>query len=133
MEHSKNYNHFQPSNREAESVEFGHASQRYRGDPSGRANSNVRPSEHNFTEAKPVHNHSLHTGEEFVYEKMRDRANLNAGDPSLTTGSLESKGVRGISHTNPESRYNNSEPKEFERENSSSYEEKSCYGSADIQ
>ena len=143
MDNSKNYNHFPHSNIEPENVEFGHASQGYMMDPVGRINSNVRPSELNFAEAKPVHNYSIQTGEEFALEFMRDRVNpkkpfipFAAGDPSLTTGYLELKGILGISHTGSESGSDISmlavvgkEPKEFERNNPSLYEEKSNYGS----
>ncbi|KAK1397775.1 putative serine/threonine-protein kinase mkcB [Heracleum sosnowskyi] len=143
MDNSKNYNHFPQSSIEPQNVEFGHTSQGYMVDPMGRVNLNVRPSELNFAEAKPVHNYSIQTGEEFALEFMRDRVNpkkpfipLAAGDPSLTTGYLDLKGILGISHTGSESGSDISilsvvgkEPKEFERNNSSLYEERSNYGS----
>ncbi|KAL8147084.1 hypothetical protein AgCh_004706 [Apium graveolens] len=143
MDNSKNYNHFPQSNMEPQNVEFGHTSQGYVVDPMGRVNLNVRPSELNFAEAKPVHNYSIQTGEEFALEFMRDRVNPKkpfipsaAGGPSHTTGYQELKGILGISHTGSESGSDISmlsvvgkEPKEFERNNSSLYEDRSNYGS----
>ncbi|KAL1815033.1 hypothetical protein DCAR_0519262 [Daucus carota subsp. sativus] len=143
MEDSKNYSHIPRSNIEPENVQFGHTSQGYMMDPMGRINSSVRPSELNFAEAKPVHNYSIQTGEEFALEFMRDRVNpkkpfipFAAGDPSVATGYLDLKGILGISHNGSESGSDISllavvgkEPKEFERNNSSLYEEKSTYGS----
>ncbi|XP_024958837.1 uncharacterized protein LOC112499803 isoform X1 [Cynara cardunculus var. scolymus] len=71
----------------------------------GFLNANMRP-----TEMNPVLNYSIQTGEEFALEFMRDRVNprmpfipYSAGDPNLTTGYLELKGVLGISHTGSKS------------------------------
>ncbi|KAK1387924.1 putative serine/threonine-protein kinase mkcB [Heracleum sosnowskyi] len=142
MENSKNYNRVALNNIAPDNVEIGHTSQGYMVDPMGRINTNVRPSEFKFAEAKPVLNYSIQTGEEFALEFMRDRVNprkpfdpFAASDPSYTTGYLELKGVLGISHTGSESSSDISrltviekEPKEFERKNSV-FEEKSNYTS----
>ncbi|PSS06293.1 Band 4.1-like protein [Actinidia chinensis var. chinensis] len=143
MEQPKNqdghqYNCMQPRNEELEST-----SQGFMLDPSSCINSNMRPLELRFSEVKPVLNFSIQTGEEFALEFMRDRVNPKkpfipntAGDPNYTPGYLELKGILGISHTGSESGSDISMltavakgPKEFERKNSSLYEDKSNYRS----
>lgn len=66
----------------------------------------------NFAEAKPVHNHSMHTGQEWkiaiLCEFDTPLGPSAAADPGLTTGSLELKGVRRISQKGWESGSNSS-------------------------
>ncbi|KAM7492595.1 hypothetical protein LguiA_035516 [Lonicera macranthoides] len=143
MEQSKNYNHVPYSSVEAENQEHGLASQGFPLDHTAHINANLRPADLKFSEVKPVLNFSIQTGEEFSLEFMRDRVNPRkpfiphtSGDPSRTTGYSELKGILGISHTGSESGSDVSmvtivekNSKEFERKNSSLYENKSNYGS----
>ncbi|XP_022864726.1 uncharacterized protein LOC111384647 isoform X2 [Olea europaea var. sylvestris] len=102
-------------------------------DPLGHANASFRSSEVNFSEAKPVHNYSIQTGEEFSLEFMLDRVNPRkpnvpniSGDLSHAPRYLELRGLLGISHTGSESGSDISKisiaeegSKEFERKNKS--------------
>ncbi|KAL3637610.1 hypothetical protein CASFOL_018778 [Castilleja foliolosa] len=78
-------------------------------DPSGLASASLKPQEISFSDAKPVHNYSIQTGEEFALEFMRDRFNPkklipdNSVDACQTPGYLELKGILGIVHTGSES------------------------------
>ncbi|KAL3614891.1 hypothetical protein CASFOL_040552 [Castilleja foliolosa] len=78
-------------------------------DPSGLSNASMKPQEINFSDAKPVRNYSIQTGEEFALEFMRDRFNPkklipdNSVDASQTPGYLELKGTMGIAQTGSES------------------------------
>ncbi|KAK1367312.1 dual specificity protein kinase splB [Heracleum sosnowskyi] len=141
MEHSNNYNHVPYGNMDPENKEFGTSSQGFIMDPTGHINSNLRPPEHSFPEAKLVHHYSIQTGEEFALEFMRDRVNprtpfvpLAAGDSSLTT--VHSEGIVGSSHLGSETGLGISAlnvveqgSKNFEHRNSSFYEDPSSYGS----
>ncbi|KAG5546897.1 hypothetical protein RHGRI_018905 [Rhododendron griersonianum] len=130
------YNSVQPGHEELDST-----SQGFMLDHSSCINSNRMPYEIRTSEAKPVLNYSIQTGEEFALEFMRDR--VNPKRPFIpntardhTTGYLELKGILGISHPGSESGLDVSiitavekGPKDFERKNSSLYEDKSNYGS----
>ncbi|XP_027064032.1 uncharacterized protein [Coffea arabica] len=105
------------------------------------ANANVRSSEQNISEVKPVRNYSIQTGEEFAFEFMHDRVNPSKkfvsyvnGDPLCTPSYLDLKGILGISHTGSESGPDISVvekgSKVLEPNNSSPYENKSYYVSA---
>ncbi|CAA3009683.1 Tyrosine kinase [Olea europaea subsp. europaea] len=118
-------------------------SQLFQVDPLGHANANFRSPEANFAEAKPVHNYSIQTGEEFALEFMLDRVNPRkpnapniSAEPSHAPRYLELRGVLGISHTGSDSGSDISKisiaekgSKEFERKNSSLHEDKSNYDS----
>lgn len=131
------YSSVQPGNEELEST-----SQGFMPDHSSCLNSNRRPHEIRISEAKPVLNYSIQTGEEFEF--MLDRVNPKqpfipntARDPNYTAGYSELKGMLGVSHTGSESGSDISmisaveekSRKDFERKNSSLYEHKSSYGS----
>ncbi|KAL8096571.1 RAF-like serine/threonine-protein kinase 20 isoform X1 [Apium graveolens] len=141
MEHSQNYNHVPYNNMDPEKKEFATSSQGFIMDPTGHINSNLRPPEHNFPEAKLVHHYSIQTGEEFALEFMRDRVNprtpfvpLAAGDSSLTT--VHSEGTIGSSHIDSETgsgisalNVGEQSSKNFEHRNSSFYDDPGSYGS----
>ncbi|KAA8523422.1 hypothetical protein F0562_009845 [Nyssa sinensis] len=141
MEQSKNYNQVQYNSVEPRNEELEPASQGFMLDPANYINANIRPPELNISEAKPVLNYSIQTGEEFSLEFMRDRVNTRkpfipntADDPNYTY--LELKGNLGINHTASESGSDISMPttvekgsKDFEWKNSSLYEDKSKFGS----
>ncbi|PIN04941.1 Tyrosine kinase [Handroanthus impetiginosus] len=110
METSKNHNFVQHRSSEHGNGDRGAESQVYKMDPSGHANASLRSPEVTFSEAKPVLNYSIQTGEEFALEFMRDRVNPKkpfipnvSGDSSYAPGYLELKGILGISHTGSES------------------------------
>ncbi|MED6182867.1 hypothetical protein PIB30_032790 [Stylosanthes scabra] len=101
-----------------------------------------RPPNVGMTQAKPVLNFSIQTGEEFALEFMRDRVNLgkpmfpNVSDPNFTPSYMDLKGILGISHPASESGSDISMlsmvdkyPKEFDRMNTSLQGDKSNYGS----
>ncbi|KAK6133161.1 hypothetical protein DH2020_033099 [Rehmannia glutinosa] len=102
MEPSKSHNLMQFHSSEHRTDDHGPDSQVFKVDPSGHANASLRSPEMTFLEAKPVHNYSIQTGEEFALEFMRDRVNPrmhipnNYGDPSHAPGYLELKGILGI-------------------------------------
>uniref|UniRef100_A0A5B7BBL6 Protein kinase domain-containing protein n=1 Tax=Davidia involucrata TaxID=16924 RepID=A0A5B7BBL6_DAVIN len=141
MEQSKNYNHVQYNSVEPGNEKLEPSSQGFMLDPANYINANIRPPELNISEAKPVLNYSIQTGEEFALEFMRDRVNTRkpfipntAGDPNYTYSEL--KGILGITHTGSESGSDISMltivekgSKEFEWKNSSLYEDKHNYGS----
>ncbi|KAL0300950.1 UNVERIFIED_CONTAM: putative serine/threonine-protein kinase DDB [Sesamum radiatum] len=112
-------------------------------DPSGHANASLRSPEITFSEAKPVLNYSIQTGEEFALEFMRDRVNPRkpfvpniSGDSSHAPAYLELKGLLGLSHTGSESGSDISmigtaekDSREFERKNSSLHGDNVNHGS----
>ncbi|GER48112.1 octicosapeptide/Phox/Bem1p family protein [Striga asiatica] len=75
MEQPKNHDlaHFNSS--EHRTVDNGPDSQVFMADSSGHANMSLKLPEITFSEAKPVLNYSIQTGEEFSLEFMRDRFN----------------------------------------------------------
>ncbi|KAE9621502.1 putative protein kinase TKL-Pl-6 family [Lupinus albus] len=94
------------------------------------------------SEAKPVLNYSMNTGEEFALEFLRDRVNLrkpvfsNVGDTNYTTGYMDLKGILGIGHPGSESGSDISMlsmvdkyPKEYDRMNVPLHGDRSNYGS----
>ncbi|KAK9274905.1 hypothetical protein L1049_022159 [Liquidambar formosana] len=143
MEQSRTYKKFQYNSIESGNEELHPASQGFMLDPTSSINTNISSPDFNVSEVKPVRNYSIQTGEEFALEFMRDRVNPKkpfiantAGDPNYTTGYMDLKGILGISHAGSESGSDISMltivekgPKEFERKNSSLYEDKSKYGS----
>ncbi|XP_021901116.1 uncharacterized protein LOC110817034 isoform X2 [Carica papaya] len=132
------YNSMEPGHGNQELHSASHA---YILDP--MSSMSVRPPNLHVSDVKPVLNYSIQTGEEFALEFMRDRVNPRkpsfpntVGDPHYAPGYMELKGILGISHTGSESGSDISmlniaekDPKEFERKNSSLYEDRSNYGS----
>ncbi|GFP96231.1 dual specificity protein kinase shka [Phtheirospermum japonicum] len=111
-------------------------------DSSGLASVSLKPPEIAFSDAKPVHNYSIQTGEEFALEFMRDRFNPkkiipdNSADASQTPGYLELKGILGIAHTGSETGSDISmiaaaekESREFLQKNSAVHVDKGNNGS----
>ncbi|KAK6154547.1 hypothetical protein DH2020_008795 [Rehmannia glutinosa] len=142
MEPSKSRNLMQFHSSEHRTDDHGPDSQVFKVDPSGHANASLRSPEMTFSEAKPVHNYSIQTGEEFALEFMRDRVNPrmhipnNYGDPSHAPGYLELKGILGIGHTGSESGSDISmiaaaekDSRELERRNLSLHGDKGNHGS----
>ncbi|KAK6133108.1 hypothetical protein DH2020_033147 [Rehmannia glutinosa] len=142
MEPSKSHNLMQFHSSEHRTDDHGPDSQVFKVDPSGHANASLRSPEMTFSEAKPVHNYSIQTGEEFALEFMRDRVNPrmhipnNYGDPSHAPGYLELKGILGIGHTGSESGSDISmiaaaekDSRELERRNLSLHGDKGNHGS----
>ncbi|MCD7465464.1 hypothetical protein HAX54_001368 [Datura stramonium] len=144
MDQSNDENCIQFASAEHPNAEFRPEPQVFALDPPDHPHHNLKAPKDNCSEAKPVLNFSLQTGEEFVLEFMRDRVNpgknyvpSTSGDPSFPQGYLELKGILGISHTGCE---NGSEtsmlamvekgPKEFEKQNSSLHDGKNYNGSA---
>ncbi|XP_028062745.1 uncharacterized protein LOC114266052 isoform X1 [Camellia sinensis] len=140
----KNHDHDQYNSMEPGNEDLEPTSQGCMFDHASCVNSNMRHPEIKFSEAKPVVlNYSIQTGEEFSLEFMRDRVcpkkpfiPNTAGDPNYSTGYSELKGILGITHTGSESGSDISMlaavekvPKEFERKNTSLYDDKSNYGS----
>ncbi|CAA0818521.1 Protein kinase superfamily protein with octicosapeptide/Phox/Bem1p domain [Striga hermonthica] len=109
MEQPNNHDlaHFNSS--EHRTVDNGPDSQVFMADSSGHANVSAKPPEITFSEAKPVLNYSIQTGEEFSLEFMRDRFNPRKllpetySDTSQAPGYLQLKGILGIGHTGSES------------------------------
>ncbi|GAB4854722.1 hypothetical protein Ancab_023307 [Ancistrocladus abbreviatus] len=118
-------------------------SERFMHDATNCINMDTAPQAFSIPEFKPVLNFSIQTGEEFVLEFMRDRVlpckpavQKPVGDLNYASGYMDLKGILGISHTESESGSDVSlltmvekGPKDFERKNSSFYEEKTHYGS----
>ncbi|GAA0153356.1 non-receptor serine/threonine protein kinase [Lithospermum erythrorhizon] len=143
MEQPKSHNHPQNFSAQRQTEDHTSESQTFMVDSTDYANSDQKPAERSFPEAKPVHNFSIQTGEEFALEFMRDRVNPKKplvpnipSDPSYTSGYSELKGILGISQTGSESGSDISMstvvergPKEFERKNSLLNEDKAYYGS----
>ncbi|KAL7103197.1 hypothetical protein ACP275_08G165100 [Erythranthe tilingii] len=106
MEPSQNHNFVQFQSPEYGNEDHGSESQVFKMDPSGHANASLKSPDITFSEAKPVHNYSIQTGEEFALEFMRDRVNPrkdipnNSGDSNHAPCYME---LKGISHTGPES------------------------------
>ncbi|KAL0407138.1 UNVERIFIED_CONTAM: putative serine/threonine-protein kinase SIS8 [Sesamum latifolium] len=131
MEPSKNHNFVQFHSPEHGDQDRGPESQVFKMDPSGYANASLRSPEITFSEAKPVLNYSIQTGEEFALEFMRDRVNPRkpfvsniSEDSSHAPAYLELKGLLGLSHTGSESGSDISmigaaekDSREFERKN----------------
>ncbi|XP_020551906.1 uncharacterized protein LOC105168100 isoform X2 [Sesamum indicum] len=143
MEPSKNHNFVQFHSPEHGDEDRGPQSQVFKMDPSGHANASLRSPESTFSEAKPVLNYSIQTGEEFALEFMRDRVNPRkpfvpniSGDSSHAPAYLELKGLLGLSHTGSESGSDISmigaaekDSREFERKNSSLHGDNVNHGS----
>ncbi|XP_042041818.1 uncharacterized protein LOC121787208 isoform X1 [Salvia splendens] len=142
METSKNQNPVQFRSSEVGNQEHHSELQASKVDSSAHANASLNSAESNFSEAKPVHNYSIQTGEEFSLEFMRDRVNPKkpvsdvAGDSSNASSHLELKGIRGNNHTVSESgsaitmmSTAEKDPREFERNNFSLHGDKFNNGS----
>ncbi|KAL0328668.1 UNVERIFIED_CONTAM: hypothetical protein Scaly_2299400 [Sesamum calycinum] len=143
MEPSKSHNFVQFHSPEHGDQDRGPESQVFKMDPSGHANASLRSPEITFSEAKPVLNYSIQTGEEFALEFMRDRVNPRkpfvpniSGDSSHAPAYLELKGLLGLSHTGSESGSDISmigtaekDSREFERKNSSLHGDNVNHGS----
>ncbi|CAI9784030.1 unnamed protein product [Fraxinus pennsylvanica] len=139
MEQSRNHNFvlYNPPDRRID--ERAPESQVFQMDHSGHANASFSSPEVNFSEAKPVYNYSIQTGEEFALEFMRDRVNPRkpnvpniSSDLNHAPRYLELRGFLGISHTGSESGSDISKismvekgSKEFERKNLSLHEDRS--------
>ncbi|GAA0185684.1 non-receptor serine/threonine protein kinase [Lithospermum erythrorhizon] len=146
MDQPKSQNYSQNYYAEGPTEDHPSAFQTFNVDSTGYANANLQPTEYSFPEAKPVHNYSIQTGEEFSLEFMRDRANPRkplvpnvSSDPSYTPGYLELKGILGISHTGSESGSHiymsttvERGPKEFDQKNSFLNEDKTYSGSGHL-
>ncbi|KAJ8542738.1 hypothetical protein K7X08_005261 [Anisodus acutangulus] len=140
MDQSNNENCIQFASAEYPNTEFRPEPQFFTLDHPDHPHHNLKD---HYSEAKPVLNFSLQTGEEFVLEFMRDRVNpgknyvpSTSGDPSFPQGYLELKGILGISHTGSEGGSDTSMPamvqkgpKEFEKHNSSLHDHKNYNGS----
>ncbi|KAL8046119.1 hypothetical protein ABFS82_08G160300 [Erythranthe guttata] len=106
MEPSQNHNFVQFHSPEYGNEDHGSESQGFKKEPSGHANASLKSPDITFSEAKPVHNYSIQTGEEFALEFMRDRVNPrkdipnNSGDSNHAPRYME---LKGISHTGSES------------------------------
>lgn len=105
MNQLRHHNPAQKNSVEHDNAEF----EGYIMDSSDYAIANIDPVEHNVSEAKPVLNYSIQTGEEFALEFMRERVNPRkhfvtdiCGDPSQAPGYVELKGILGISRTGTE-------------------------------
>ncbi|KAL1563034.1 hypothetical protein AAHA92_05543 [Salvia divinorum] len=104
MEASKNQNPVQFPSSEARNQEHHSELQVSKIDSSAHTNASLNSADTNFSEAKPVHNYSIQTGEEFALEFMRDRVNPKKLVPNIPDDSsnaysyLEPKGISGISH-----------------------------------
>lgn len=142
MDQSNDQNCIQFASAQQPKAEFRPEPQVFTLDPTDHPHHNLKAPKDNCSEAKPVLNFSLQTGEEFVLEFMRDRVNPSknyvpstSGDPSFSQGYLELKGVLGISHTVCEGGSDTSMlamvekgPKEFEKQNSSVHDDKNYNG-----
>ncbi|XP_060187956.1 uncharacterized protein LOC132617083 isoform X1 [Lycium barbarum] len=143
MDQSNDENCIQFASPEYPNTEFRPEPQVFTLDPPDHLHHNLKAPNDNHSEAKPVLNFSLQTGEEFVLEFMRDRVNpgknyvpSTSGDPSFPQGYLELKGILGISHTGSEGGSDTSMPamvekgpKEFEKQNFSLHDHKNYNGS----
>ncbi|XP_052177959.1 uncharacterized protein LOC127791857 isoform X2 [Diospyros lotus] len=143
MEQLKIHDHDEYNSKEPGTEEFEPTSQGFTPGHTSYISSNTVPPELKYSEAKPVLNYSIQTGEEFALEFMLDRVNHkksfvpnNAGDPKYATSYMELKGILGISYTGSESGSDISMvaavekgPKELEPENPSLHEDSNNYGS----
>nr|KYP34493.1 Serine/threonine-protein kinase CTR1 [Cajanus cajan] len=144
MEQSRLYKQLQYNTMEPRNEEFQSGSQSVIQDHMDGMHAIRRPSDYNTSDVKPVLNYSIQTGEEFALEFMRDRVNLrkpvfsNVGDSNsnYATGSVELKGVLGISHAASETRSDISMlskvekgTTEFNRQSTSLHRDRSNYGS----
>lgn len=143
METSRNHNSVQFHSSEPGHQEHHPESQVSQIDSSAHANVSLKSAETKFSEAKPVLNYSIQTGEEFALEFMRDRVNPRTivpnipGDSSNAPSYSELKGILGISHTGSESGSEISMiataekgPREYERNNSSLQGDRANSGSS---
>lgn len=142
MDQSNDQNCIQFASAQQPNAEFRPEPQVFTLDPTDHPHHNLKAPKDNCSEAKPVLNFSLQTGEEFVLEFMRDRVNSSknyvpstSGDPSFSQGHLELKGVLGFSHTVCEGGSDTSMlamvekgPREFEKQNSSVHGDKNYNG-----
>ncbi|KAG5598133.1 hypothetical protein H5410_039365 [Solanum commersonii] len=140
MEQSNHQNCIHFASAQQSNAEFRPEPQVLTVDPPAHTHHNLKAPNDNCSEAKPVLNFSLQTGEEFVLEFMRDHVNpgknyvpSTSGDPSFPQGHLE---LKGISHTVCEDGSDTSMlamvekgPKEFEKHNSSLHDDKNYNGS----
>ncbi|KAL3610088.1 hypothetical protein D5086_001108, partial [Populus alba] len=142
----KNYEQVRYNNMEARNEGLGSVNQRFFHDPSANINTNMRPPDYNMSiGARPVHNYSIQTGEEFALEFMRERVNPRQQlfpnayvDPNSTTSYMELKGILGISHSGSESgpdistisTVEKARNQEFDRKGSSVHEDQSYYDPA---
>ncbi|KAL8166857.1 hypothetical protein V2J09_008356 [Rumex salicifolius] len=140
MEQSKEYTQYYHDQVGQGNGDLNPVSERFMQDATNCINMETKPHEFSLPESKPVH-FSIQTGEEFALEFMRPRkpAPLKAvGDPNYATGYsyMELNGLLGITRTESESGSDVSMltliekgPKDFERKNSSLYEEQNRHGS----
>lgn len=142
MDQLRHHNPGQKSPGQHDGAEF----EGYMMDSSDYANTNINPMEHNVSEAKPVLNYSLQTGEEFALEFMLDRVNPRkhfvtdtGGDPSQAPGYVELNGILGISQTGTEGSSDISMlsliekgSNIFDQKSSSLHNNKSKYGSSQV-
>ncbi|KAH6764488.1 hypothetical protein C2S51_015737 [Perilla frutescens var. frutescens] len=109
MEASKNHNLAQFHSSEPGNQDHHPESQVSQLESSAHANASLKSAETTFSDAKPVLNYSIQTGEEFALEFMRDRVNPRKlvpnipGDSSNAPSYMELKGILGISNTGSES------------------------------
>ncbi|GAB4836758.1 hypothetical protein Ancab_001670 [Ancistrocladus abbreviatus] len=142
MEPPKDYKQFYQNYMVQGNEELHPVSERFMQDATNCINMDTAPQGFSAPEVKPVLNFSIQTGEEFEF--MRDRVlprkpavQKTVVDPNHVTGYMDLKGILGNSCTESESGSDISlltmvekGPKDFERKNSSLYEEKSNHGSA---
>ncbi|KAI8002071.1 hypothetical protein LOK49_LG09G02805 [Camellia lanceoleosa] len=106
MEQHKPYEQVRYSSVETRNEGLGSANQNFFLDSSSSINTNMRPPDFNIpVGARPVHNYSIQTGEEFSLEFMRERVNSRhhfipnpSGDSNSGIIYTDLKGILGISH-----------------------------------
>ncbi|CAL5346678.1 unnamed protein product [Camellia sinensis] len=140
MEQHKPYEQVRYSSVETRNEGLGSANQNFFLDSSSSINTNMRPPDFNIpVGARPVHNYSIQTGEEFSLEFMRERVNSRhhfipnpSGDSNSGIIYTDLKGILGISHAGSESgsdismisSMDKSRVQESERRGSSLHEDK---------
>ncbi|XP_047333823.1 uncharacterized protein LOC124937580 isoform X2 [Impatiens glandulifera] len=109
MEPHKAHEQEQYSNVASRNAALGTRNNSFLQDPSSSINTNVRPPDfQNPPAARPVHNYSIQTGEEFALEFMRliPRQQLlpsTYADSNAASNYTDLKGILGISHAGSES------------------------------